>query len=205
MDLKLKEITWVRLMSLLLWTILVMIKRGVSQLIEIVESRVFDVSSQTPEKRSKEGEKELETLLPPLTDELVLTQIWPLLHQRVNVSLLWRLRRVNKAWRDKVSTTMEWAALEMVRVDSPGFLQFITERCERRPSLRERVESELKFFAILLAERLGESTARSELGEPGSDRLGPVRSRESREQKEPVSEELEAEVSSNNCHVCRKV
>jgi hypothetical protein len=93
----------------------------------------------------------------------------------------------------------------MVRVDSPGFLQFITERCERRPALRERVESELKFFAILLVERLGESTARSELGEPGSDRLGPVRSRESREQKKPVSEELEAEVSSSNCHVCRKV
>ena len=138
MDLKLKEITWVRLLSLLLWTVLIMIKRGVSQLIEIVESRVFEVNSQTPGKESKEGKRGLETLLPPLSDELVLTRIWPLLHQRVNVSLLWRLRWVNRVWREKVNTTVEWAALGVVRVDSPGFLQLISERCERRPSLRER-------------------------------------------------------------------
>ena len=47
MDLRLKEITWVCLLSLLIWTILVMLKRGVSQLIDAIESKVFDKSEQT--------------------------------------------------------------------------------------------------------------------------------------------------------------
>lgn len=103
------------------------------------------------------------TLLPPLSDELVLTQIWPLLHQRVDVSLLWRLRRVNRSWKREVGTTLEWAALEMVRIDAPGLTRFL-ERCgERRPSLRDRVESELSSFAVLLAERLSDFSPQAEL------------------------------------------
>jgi hypothetical protein len=93
MALRLREITWVRLLSLLVWTILVMIKRGITQLIDIIESRVFDVSEQTPREREVKEDIEDRTLLPPLSDELVLGRIWPLLHKRVNVSLLWRLRR----------------------------------------------------------------------------------------------------------------
>ena len=150
MDLRLKEITWVRLLSLLLWTVLMMLKRGITQLIDIVERRIFDVNVQAKEESSREKLIGEATLLPPLSDELVLSQIWPLLHKRVNVSLLWRLRKVNRAWKKKVGTTLEWAALEFVRIDSPGFLRLLEKRGEHRPSLRERVESELDSLAVLL-------------------------------------------------------
>ena len=87
MDLRLKEITWLRLMSLLMWTLLVMVKRGVSQLIEFLETKVFDRSEHSS-KREEVGVELVggAILLPPLNDELVLSKIWPLLHRRVNVS-----------------------------------------------------------------------------------------------------------------------
>ena len=154
MDLRLKEMTWIRLLSLLLWTVLMMLKKGVTQLIDIVERRVFDSSVQTREESGREKLSGEATLLPPLSDELVFLHIWPLLHQRVNVSLLWRLRRVNRAWKKKVGTTLEWAALEFVRIDSPGYLRFLRNRGERRPPLRERVERELQSLIVLLAEDL---------------------------------------------------
>jgi hypothetical protein len=72
----------------LLWTVLMMLKKGITQLIEIVERRVFDVNVQTKRESGRESLTGEATLLPPLSDELVLSQIWPLLHKRVNVSLL---------------------------------------------------------------------------------------------------------------------
>lgn len=129
-------------------------KRGITQLIEMIEKRIFDLSEQPSREREQEPEVEERTLLPPLSDELVLSRIWPLLHKRVNVSLLWRLRRVKRAWKRKVGTTVEWAALEMVRVDLPGFLRSLAARREPRPSLRERVKNELTAFSVLLAEHL---------------------------------------------------
>lgn len=162
MDLRLREVTWVRLLALLVWTILVMLKRGISQLIEAIEERVFERSVQTPSEEVRERRVEKSTLLPPLSDEIVLARIWPLLHQRVNISLLWRLRRVNRAWRESVAQSLEWAALEMVRVDTPGFVQYLEERHEQRPSLRERVEDELRSISKLLSERLVDFAAKSE-------------------------------------------
>ena len=97
MDLRLKEVTWVRLLSLLMWTISVMFKRGISQLIDAIESRVFDRGEKSLSGGVRGRTVEAATLLPPLSDELILTRIWPLLHWKVNVSLLWRLRKVNRA------------------------------------------------------------------------------------------------------------
>ena len=159
MDLRLREVTWVRLLSLLLWTILMMMKRGISQLIERVEGRAFERGAHPVSERSREGEREgieERTLLPPLSDDLVLGRIWPHLHRRVNVSLLWRLRRVNRAWRGKVAGTLEWAALDMVRIDTPGLTWYLEERQERRPSIRERVEDELRAISVLLSENVAE-------------------------------------------------
>ena len=65
MDLRLKEITWVRLLSLLLWTVLMILKRGITQLIEIVERRTFDVNVQAKEERGREKLIDEATLLPP--------------------------------------------------------------------------------------------------------------------------------------------
>lgn len=143
-----------RLVTLLVWTILVMLKRGISQLIDVIEERVFDRSVQPLRERDQERKIEPATLLPPLSDELVLERIWSLLHQRVNISLLWRLRRVNRAWRENVAKSLEWAALEVVRVDTLGFVWYLEERRERWPTLRERVEDELKSISVLLSEHL---------------------------------------------------
>ena len=200
MDLRLKEITWVRLLYLLLWTVLMMLKRGITQLIDIVERRIFDVNVQAKEESSREKLIGEATLLPPLSDELVLSQIWPLLHKRVNVSLLWRLRKLNRAWKKKVGTTLEWAALEFVRIDSPGFLRLLEKRGEHRPSLRERVESELDSPVVLLAENLSEFS--SQVGKAQSVVVSP-------EPIEGVGESgsvrmnFEAEVNSTaRCHSC---
>ena len=202
MDLRLREVTWIRLLSLLAWTILMMTKRGITQLIEIIKSRVFDVSEQTPRKKEQKQRVEERTLLPPLSDELVLSRIWPLLHKRVNVSLLWRLRRVNRAWKEKVGTTVEWAALEMVRVDSPGFLQFLAARREPRPSLCERVESEMIAFTVLLAEHLVSFSDHSESIQSGTGSLGPDEDGRRRHPTGIVSRELESEGASSQCYPC---
>ena len=61
---------------------------------------------------------------------------------------------------------MEWSALEVVRVDSHGYLRYLGNRCERRPSLQERVEDELKSISVLLSEQLADYTLR-----PGGDWL----------------------------------
>ena len=165
MDLKLREITWVRLWTLLVWTLLMMIRRGISQLIEVIESRIF--VREEPVERAREVRG---TLLPPLDDELVWRQIWPVLQRRVNVSLLWRLRRVNRAWKARVGSSVEWAALEMVRVDAPGYLRFLAGRRKRRPSLQERVEVELRAFTILLTEDLERFRRQPEAEEARSER-----------------------------------
>ena len=166
MDLRLREVTWLRLVSLLIWTILVMIKRGVSQLIEVIENKVFDRSYRSLSEVLRSEEVRAATLLPPLNDDLVITRIWPLLHRRVNVSLIWRLRRVSRAWKRSISNTLEWSALEMVRIESPGYLRFLEDRRERRPSLQERVEDELKSIAVLLSKQLADYTLR-----PGGNKL----------------------------------
>ena len=61
---------------------------------------------------------------------------------------------MNRAWRDCVGGTLEWAALDMVRVDTPGLHQYLLELAERCPSLQERVESELMSFRLILSEHL---------------------------------------------------
>ena len=161
MDLRLREVTWVRLLSLLIWTILMMLKRGITLLIEGIEERVFERSVLSVSERDRNGEVESATLLPPLSDRLVLERIWPLLHRKVNISLLWRLQRVNQAWRGKVAETLEWSALEVVRVDSPGLRLYLERLMERLPPLRERVEDELRAISLLLCESLADFTSQS--------------------------------------------
>lgn len=161
MDLKLKEITWLRLVSLLVWTVLVMLMRVLNQLKEVIERGVFDKGSQTLNSGVDEEKIQGARLLPPLSDEIVLNQIWPCLQREVNTSLLWRLRRVSKAWKESVGATLEWTALEVVRIDSPGYVRFLRDRGERRPSLRERLEDELKAIRELLSEDLEDYVHRS--------------------------------------------
>ena len=161
MDLKLREVTWLRLLALLAWTVLVMVKRGVSYMIEVIEGRVFERGVPTPSEEVRESTRKESTLIPQLSDEVVISQIWPLLHRKVNISLLWRLRRVNRAWKETVARSLEWTALEIVRIDTPGYVRYLELRGERRPSLRERVEDELSSISRLLSERLADFEVQS--------------------------------------------
>ena len=199
MDIRLGEATWVRLISLLAWTILMLVKRGVSQLIELIERRMFVSGEKTSRRREQDLEDGERTLLPPLNDEFVLHIIWPLLHRNVNVSLLWRLRRVNKAWKGKVGSTLEWSAMEMVRLDSPGYLRVLASKRIPRPSLRERVESERAAFLVLLGERLVDFTEQTELMR--TEGLEPVGVREFRGPLEKEAEEAERESSNSFCSI----
>jgi hypothetical protein len=97
---------------------------------------------------------------------------------------------------------MEWAALEMVRVDTPGFLQFLADRCEPRPSLRERVERELESFTVLLAERLVSFAYQSELIQPRIGRFEPVASEGELYRPEKVSGRSEDEETSSCFNPC---
>jgi len=166
MDLRLRELTLKRLLSLLVWTLLVILKRGISVLIESIESCIFERTTLPPDRNEgrRRGGLGRATLLPPLNDELVLSHIWPRLHRRVNISLLWRLRRVSRAWKEGVGTTREWAALEMVRLDRPGLAQYLVDHCECRPSLRDLVESEMESINFLLSECLEDFSVQSEVG-----------------------------------------
>ena len=119
------------------------------------------MSSQKSSGLLGSGVNEGATLLPPLNNELVFTQIWPRFHQSLNISLLWRLRRVNRAWREGVGKTLEWATLDMVPVDTPNFVWYLSKHHERRPSLQDRVESKVKSFKLLFAERLADLENRS--------------------------------------------
>ena len=157
---RLREVTWVRLLALLLWTLLMMINRGITPIIEGIEDYVF-VTSETKLREDDRKEKLIGTLFPQLDDELVMRQIWPRLHKRVNVSLMWRMRRVSRAWKREIEKTIEWAALEIVRLDAPGYLLLLAERTERRPSMQERVEAELRALRILLSECLESVAVRS--------------------------------------------
>lgn len=172
MDLRLREVTWVRLLSLLVWTILVMLKQGITYLIDAIEGGVFERVEQRSKKKVGVRATGVATLLPPLSDELVITRVWPLLHRKVDVSLLWRLRRVNRAWKRNVATSLEWAALEVVRVDAPGYLQYLRDRHQRRPSLQERVEDERKSLSVLLSECLADFTLQSEAVRSRSHNFG---------------------------------
>ena len=91
---------------------------------------------------------------------------------------------MNKAWKREVGNSLEWAALEIVKVDTPGLIRYLRKTGERRPSLRDRVESELDSLAVLLCERLpsfassptvttldGVGVELSEIGDEGS-RIG---------------------------------
>lgn len=178
-----------------------MVRRGITQLMDAIEGRVFDLSVSTPREGGQGGELG-RTLLPPLDDELVLKRIWPLLHRRVNVSLLWRLRRVSRSWKEKVGTSMEWAALEVVRLDSPGYLRYLAERRERRPSMQERVETEMSALRVLLSERLDSFGNRSEKVQPYVDGLGMAMEGPRRHQAEIGSEE--SEVDSFSVCNCRR-
>ena len=144
-------------------------------MIDAIEGKVFDCVEQVPRERDQGSDEERgvrsATLLPPLSDDLVNERIWPLLHRKTNISLLWRLRRVNRSWRENVAKSLEWAALEIVRIDAPGLVRYLENRRECLPSLRERVEAELRSIVVMLSEDLADYVPRPEDVQAGAVEL----------------------------------
>ena len=83
------------------------LKRGILLLIEVIESHIFESTKQILNVIVGRRVAKRAMLLPPLSDELVSSQIWPRLHRRVNISLLWRLHQMNCLWKENVSTTLK--------------------------------------------------------------------------------------------------
>ena len=79
------------------------------------------------------------------------------------------MRRVNRSWRENVAKSLEWAALEVVRIDTPGLIRYLEDRQECHPSLRERVEAELLSISVLLSEDLMDFVPQSRNIRAGAD------------------------------------
>ena len=82
-------------------------------------------------------------------------------------------------------------------------MRFLENRGERRPSLRERVESELNLFAMLLAEGLFDFTSKTEVTQLDADRLESVRSGERLGFVELASEGVSSEAARRCPCVCK--
>lgn len=93
-------------------------------------------------------------LLPMLLDSITRGVLWDKLCLPRSISLLYRLRRVNRAWRDFVGTTIEWTALEVTRLDNPGYERFARKwrGSHKRRTRFERYNIEIGNLNVLLSE-----------------------------------------------------
>lgn len=60
-------------------------------------------------------------LMQGLIETVIKEQVWPRIIRDPNPSLLFRLRCINKYWHAFVGSTVEWNALESVRIDIPHY------------------------------------------------------------------------------------
>lgn len=64
-------------------------------------------------------------LFPHVNDEILQISILLLLQKTVDVSLLWRVRRISEAWTYFVGDIREWTMLDVDWVDTPIYLIFL--------------------------------------------------------------------------------
>lgn len=75
----------------------------------------------------------------PVPDVMLEQLIWPKLNSHASPSLLWHFRRINRLWKSFVARTIEWQALEIVRVDHHSYLITVAETDVERRSLTTRL------------------------------------------------------------------
>ena len=100
------------------------------------------------------------TLVAKLPDSIARVVFLSALLRCRPISLILRLRRVNKHWRDLISTTVEWVALEFTRLDASGYVHYA--EAQRRkwwvrfwPRTRhERFTHEVDHLYAVLGEKL---------------------------------------------------
>jgi hypothetical protein len=94
-------------------------------------------------------------LMPPLPNSLVSQHIWlRLVYQWRLPHELFYLAAVNRWWRRFVEGTLEWHAANFVRLDLPGYHDYIQRGQGRGLPLMVRVRQEIRNFRYLVAERL---------------------------------------------------
>lgn len=97
-------------------------------------------------------------LLPGLPDSILRDHMWSRLMQKNPIAMLQRLRRVNRAWKQMVESTVEWTALEFTRLDTPGYHRYAADQTRkwwvrfRKRDRRERFASEMRHIQSVLEE-----------------------------------------------------
>jgi hypothetical protein len=109
-----------------------------------------------PRSSSDSGPREdITLLLPPLPNSLVRRHIWPrLVNQWQAPQDLVSLTAINHLWQRFVESTLEWHAANFVRLDMPGYHDYIQRRQGRSLPLIVRLRLEIRNFQYLVAERL---------------------------------------------------
>ena len=112
-------------------------------------SAVFSSPSSREEVLTVRGD-----LLPLMPNADVERILWPYLQSSPDPSLLWRLRTVNRGWRKFVTTTLEWNALEVLRLDQSSYNCYVRRSGRRRASLTEQLRTEISNLRFLLSKDL---------------------------------------------------
>ena len=93
-------------------------------------------------------------LLPLILDPMSTTTIWNKLRSPSSILLLYHLRRMSKGWKNFVSTTQEWTALEFTKLDTPRYEHFAARwrRIYCRIIWFERFTIEMGNLNLMLSE-----------------------------------------------------
>lgn len=81
------------------------------------------------------------TLLFLVPDSIVKQVLWPKMNNSAFLSLLWKLRCINKFWTKFIASTLEYQAFEILRLDYPRYLVILANCSWNHASLIKRLKT----------------------------------------------------------------
>ncbi|KAG0608778.1 hypothetical protein M758_8G131700 [Ceratodon purpureus] len=96
-------------------------------------------------------------LISVMPDHIVQEVVWPVMAR--SPELLFRLRCVNRRWRYTVDSSIEWRALELVLIDTPGLLIATPEGLDSAPTVQS-LATALYHLRFVLSEDMKEIETR---------------------------------------------
>jgi hypothetical protein len=113
------------------------------------------------------GDTSCGCMVPGLPDEFIRRVLWPnFLTVPLRTEDLVRFRVVSKSWHRFVCSTLEWQALEFVRIDTPGYLRATHLGLQPRATINSRLGFEFKCFLFLLSEPMDRFEVAGEIRVP---------------------------------------